>query len=122
VLWKLDRSGVELEILVYYARGRGFDSRTAQTFVCMNMSVLGLRVSMYNMYGFTKEVYKYVYLFVKSLILAAFEDNTDVASMASSLMCSRIDLSPSSGNINRLMMTDVLKELLGSPLSTTNIR
>jgi hypothetical protein len=26
-------------ILAYYARGRGFDSRTVQTFVCMNMSV-----------------------------------------------------------------------------------
>jgi hypothetical protein len=25
--------------LAYYARGRGFDSRTAQTFVCMNKSV-----------------------------------------------------------------------------------
>jgi hypothetical protein len=39
-----------------YARGRGFDSRTVQTFVCMNMSVvLGLGVSMYNMYVFTKK-------------------------------------------------------------------
>jgi hypothetical protein len=26
-------------ILAYYARGRGYDSRTVQTFVCMNMSV-----------------------------------------------------------------------------------
>jgi hypothetical protein len=33
------RSGVVVWILAYYARGRGFDSRTVQTFVCMNMSV-----------------------------------------------------------------------------------
>jgi hypothetical protein len=26
-------------ILAYYARGRGFDFRTVQTFVCINMSV-----------------------------------------------------------------------------------
>jgi hypothetical protein len=31
--------GVVVGILAYYARGRGFDSRTAQTFVCMNKSV-----------------------------------------------------------------------------------
>jgi hypothetical protein len=30
---------VVVGILAYYARGRGFDSRTVQTFVCMNMSV-----------------------------------------------------------------------------------
>jgi hypothetical protein len=34
-----DRFGVVVGILTYYARGRGFDSRTVQTFVCMNMSV-----------------------------------------------------------------------------------
>jgi hypothetical protein len=34
------RCGVVVGILAYYARGRGFDSRTVQTFVCMNMSVL----------------------------------------------------------------------------------
>jgi hypothetical protein len=33
------RFGVVVGILAYYARGRGFDSRTVQTFVCMNMSV-----------------------------------------------------------------------------------
>jgi hypothetical protein len=33
------RCGVVVGILAYYARGRGFDSRTVQTFVCMNMSV-----------------------------------------------------------------------------------
>jgi hypothetical protein len=33
------RCGVVVRILAYYARGRGFDSRTVQTFVCMNMSV-----------------------------------------------------------------------------------
>jgi uncharacterized membrane protein (DUF441 family) len=53
--------GVVVGILAHYARGRGFDSRTVQTFVCMNMLfVLGLGVSMYNMYLFTKKVYKYV--------------------------------------------------------------
>jgi hypothetical protein len=31
--------GVVEGIFAYYARGRGFDSRTVQTFVCMNMSV-----------------------------------------------------------------------------------
>jgi hypothetical protein len=42
-------------------RSRGFDSRTVQTFVCMNMSVvLGLGVSIYNMCVFTKKVHKYV--------------------------------------------------------------
>jgi hypothetical protein len=33
------RCGVVVGILAYYASGRGFDSRTVQTFVCMNMSV-----------------------------------------------------------------------------------
>jgi hypothetical protein len=33
------RFGIVVEILAYYARGRGFDHRTLQTFVCMNMSV-----------------------------------------------------------------------------------
>jgi hypothetical protein len=33
------RFGVVVGILAYYASGRGFDSRTVQTFVCMNMSV-----------------------------------------------------------------------------------
>jgi hypothetical protein len=33
------RCGVVVYILAYYARGRGFDSRTVQTFVCMNMPV-----------------------------------------------------------------------------------
>jgi hypothetical protein len=34
------RCGVAVGILVYCARGRGFDSRTVETFVCMNMSVI----------------------------------------------------------------------------------
>jgi ABC-type transporter Mla MlaB component len=34
-----DRCGAMVGILAYYARGRGFDSRTVQTFVSMNMSV-----------------------------------------------------------------------------------
>jgi hypothetical protein len=33
------RLGGVVGILAYYARGCGFDSRTVQTFVCMNMSV-----------------------------------------------------------------------------------
>jgi hypothetical protein len=33
------RCGVVVGILAYYARGCGFDSRTVQIFVCMNMSV-----------------------------------------------------------------------------------
>jgi hypothetical protein len=31
--------GAMVRILAYYARGRGFDSRTVQIFVCINMSV-----------------------------------------------------------------------------------
>jgi hypothetical protein len=42
------RFGVVMGILAYYARGRGFNSRTVQTFVCMNMSVcIGLGIFMY---------------------------------------------------------------------------
>jgi hypothetical protein len=33
------RCGVVVGIPAYYARGRRFDSRTVQTFVCTNMSV-----------------------------------------------------------------------------------
>jgi hypothetical protein len=58
------RFGVVVVILAYYARGRGFDSRSVQTFVCMNMSVLGLGVSMYNMYVLTKKMYRSMYLSV----------------------------------------------------------
>jgi hypothetical protein len=47
------RFGVVVGIVAYYARGHGFDSRTVQIFVCMN--ILGLGVSMYNMYVFTKK-------------------------------------------------------------------
>jgi hypothetical protein len=56
------RFGVVVGILAYYARGRGFDSRTVQTYVCMNMSVcIGSGCLHYNMYGFTKtNVYKYI--------------------------------------------------------------
>jgi hypothetical protein len=50
------RCGVVVRILAYHAKGRRFDSRTVQTFVCMNMFVLGLGVSMYNMYVFTKSI------------------------------------------------------------------
>jgi hypothetical protein len=45
------RCGVVAGILAYHARGRVFDSRTVQTFVCIHMSC----VSMYNMYVFTKK-------------------------------------------------------------------
>jgi hypothetical protein len=48
----------------YYARGRWFDSCAVQTFVCKNMSVLGLGVSMYNMYVFPKRMYISMYLSV----------------------------------------------------------
>jgi hypothetical protein len=53
------RCGVVLGILAYYARGRGFDSRKVQTFVCMNMSVcIGVfGVSMY----LQKEMYISIY-------------------------------------------------------------
>jgi hypothetical protein len=51
---------VVVGIVAYYARGRGFDSRTVQTFVCMNMSVVGLGVSMH-MYEFTKIIYISMY-------------------------------------------------------------
>jgi hypothetical protein len=58
------RHGVVVGILAYYARDRGLDSLTVQTFVCMNMSVLGLGVSMYNMYVFTNKMYISMYLSV----------------------------------------------------------
>jgi hypothetical protein len=31
--------GIVVGILAYYARGRGFDFRTVQTFLCTNMSI-----------------------------------------------------------------------------------
>jgi hypothetical protein len=55
------RSGGNTRLL-HYARGRGFDSRTVQTFVCMNMFVMGLGVSMYNMY-----LQKNKYVFIRYL-------------------------------------------------------
>jgi hypothetical protein len=48
------RCGAAVGIFAYYSRGHGFDSRTVQTFVCMNMFVMGLGVSIHNMYEFTK--------------------------------------------------------------------
>jgi hypothetical protein len=49
---------VVVGILAYYARGRGFESRTLQTFVCMYMSVcIGSGGSMYNI---QKKVTKYL--------------------------------------------------------------
>jgi hypothetical protein len=60
--FNIGRRGHVVGILAYYSRGRAFDSRIVQIFVCMNMSVcIGPGVSMYNMYVFTKNnVYKYV--------------------------------------------------------------
>jgi hypothetical protein len=36
------RFGVVVGILAHNAKGRGFDSRTVQTFVCMNMSLCAI--------------------------------------------------------------------------------
>jgi hypothetical protein len=49
-------------ILACYARGRGIDSRTVQTYVCMNMpACVGSECFYYKMYVFTeKNAYKYV--------------------------------------------------------------
>jgi hypothetical protein len=55
------RCGVVVAILAYYAKGRGFDSRTVKKIVGMNMFVFGLDVSMYNMYVFTKKKYMSMY-------------------------------------------------------------
>jgi hypothetical protein len=52
------RFGLVVGILAYYARGR--DSLTVQTFVFL----LGLGISIYNMYVFTKKNYKSIYLSV----------------------------------------------------------
>jgi hypothetical protein len=58
--------GVVVGILAFYTRGREFDSRTVQTFVCMNMSVCtgsGCFYVRYNMYVFTKKyIFKYVFI------------------------------------------------------------
>jgi hypothetical protein len=72
MIFEIDgRCGGVVGILAYHARGRGFDSHTAQTFVCINI-VLGLGVSMYNMYVFTeKNVYKYVFIrYIESITQA----------------------------------------------------
>jgi hypothetical protein len=54
------RCGVVVKILDHYAKGRGFDSRTVQTFVCMNMSAcIGYGCFSICMY-LQKKVYKYV--------------------------------------------------------------
>jgi hypothetical protein len=39
VIRSLTVFGIVVGIHAYYARGRGFDSRTVQTFVCMHMFV-----------------------------------------------------------------------------------
>jgi hypothetical protein len=57
------RCGVEVVILAYYARGCGFDSRTMQTFVCMNMSVC---IGSGCFYVSTKNGYKYITCLVQS--------------------------------------------------------
>jgi hypothetical protein len=55
------RFGVLVGILAYYARGRGFDSRTVQTFVCMNMTVCIGSGCFYVQYVFTKKMYISIY-------------------------------------------------------------
>jgi hypothetical protein len=68
------RFSVVVGILAYYARGRGFDSRTVHTSVCMKcLFLLGLGVSMYKMFVFTKKnVYKYVFIRYLESIIQAF--------------------------------------------------
>jgi hypothetical protein len=58
------RFGAVVEILAYYARGRGFDSRIVQTFVYMNMSVcIGSGRFYVIMYVFTNiNCNKYVFI------------------------------------------------------------
>jgi hypothetical protein len=59
------RRGVVIGILAHYARGREFDSRTVQTFVCMNMSVCIGSGCFYVYYEcISKKKYISVYLFV----------------------------------------------------------
>jgi hypothetical protein len=64
-------------ILAYYARGRGFDSRTVQTFVCMDMSVCIVSGCFYVYYVciYKKKLYKYIlirYIHNTNLISAYF--------------------------------------------------
>jgi hypothetical protein len=47
-------------ILAYNAKSRGFDSRTVQTFVCMNMSVCIESRCFYVWYVFTKKKNIYI--------------------------------------------------------------
>jgi hypothetical protein len=52
----------------YCSRGRGFDLFTVQTFVCMNMSVcIG---SGYNIYVFTKKIFRYETRYLESITQA----------------------------------------------------
>jgi hypothetical protein len=62
--------GVMVRILGYCARGRGLDSRTVQTFVCMNIICLCWvwAFSMYSMYVFTKKRYISMYIYPLSRI------------------------------------------------------
>jgi hypothetical protein len=58
------RCGVVVGILAYYARGRGFDSRTVQTFLCMNVPVcIGS--------GFLC-IYLYIYFLSRIIIIIYF--------------------------------------------------
>jgi hypothetical protein len=51
--------GVVVWILAHYARGCGFDSRTMQTFVCMNMSVcIGSGVCIYTISRLLEALYE----------------------------------------------------------------
>jgi hypothetical protein len=57
--------GVAVGILAYYARGRGFDSRTVQTYVCLYWVWVFLCIIC--MYLQKKSVCKYEYVFIRYL-------------------------------------------------------
>jgi hypothetical protein len=54
--------GVMVGILAYYARGRGFDSCTVQTFLRMNMPVYWVWVFLYIICIYYKKIYKYAFI------------------------------------------------------------
>jgi hypothetical protein len=68
-------------ILAYYARGRGLDSRTMQTFVCMNMSVcIGSGCFFMYKYVFTKKMDLSIYLSLISSLISYRIHNTSLKS------------------------------------------
>jgi hypothetical protein len=68
------RCGVVVGLLAFYARGRGYDSRTVQTFMCMNMSVC-IGSGCFNVYVciYKKNVYKYLLIRYLESITQAFQ-------------------------------------------------